>query len=62
VVTSAKVSAFTGYGILGLIHMLLSTPLCHLTTIVSNVPAGTVTFASPLGEIASPPIAAILPQ
>jgi hypothetical protein len=42
--------------------MLLSTPLCHLTTIVSNVPAGTVTFASPLGAIASPPIAAILPQ
>jgi hypothetical protein len=42
--------------------MLLSTPLCHLTTIVSNVTAGTVTFASPLGAIASPPIAAILPQ
>jgi len=62
VVISAKVLAFTGYGRLSLIQILLSTPLCQVITVVSKVPAGVVIVAFPEGEIGDPPIAAILPQ
>jgi hypothetical protein len=62
VVISAKVLAFIGNGKLSFIQILLSTPLCHVTTVVSKVPAGSVTVALPPGAIGEPPIAAILPQ
>src|ERR687897_534277 len=69
VVTSAYVSALTGNGNSFTTHTLLSTPLCHVTSVASHEGAphklcapANVTCCVPAGLTSLPPIEAILPQ